>query len=242
MIELQDVTKRYGKGHAAVTALAGVSFGIPAQSYLAITGKSGSGKSTLLAILGCLERPTSGRYRLLGQPLADTNDGALSRLRARHLGFVFQAFHLLPEKSSLQNVILPMRYGRFPRTEWRGRALELLNQVGLADRAQHHPNQLSGGEQQRVAIARALANDPDILLADEPTGNLDSNTRNEIVELLEAQHERGKTLIVVTHDADLAARAKARLELRDGRVATSTLAAEGGVETLMIGLASVPRR
>lgn len=222
MIELDGISKRYGAGHAATQALDGVSLRIPAGSYLAITGKSGSGKSTLLSILGCLERPTSGRYELLGQDVAAMPDARHSRLRARHFGFVFQAFHLLPEKSAWENVALPMRYGEAPKREWRERALALLRQVGLEARAFHHPHQLSGGEQQRVAVARALANDPDVLLADEPTGNLDSRTREEIVALLEAQHARGKTLVMVTHDEELAERAERRVTLRDGRLAAAS--------------------
>ncbi len=218
MIELDGISKRFGAGHAATQALDGVSLRIPAGSYLAVTGKSGSGKSTLLSILGCVETPTAGRYELLGQDVAAMPDALLSRLRARHFGFVFQAFHLLSEKRAWENVALPLRYGGVPKREWRERALELLGQVGLEARAFHRPNQLSGGEQQRVAIARALANDPDVLLADEPTGNLDSQTRQEIVALLEAQHERGKTLVVVTHDEELAERAKRRITLADGRV------------------------
>jgi len=221
VIELQEVVKRYGNGQAAVIALAGVSVTIPARSYVAVTGKSGSGKSTLLAVLGCVEAPTSGLYRFSGRSIGELEDGALSRLRARHFGFVFQAFHLLPELSALENVMLPMCYGEFPKMLWRERARQLLKQVGLADRAHHHPNQLSGGEQQRVAIARALANDPEVLLADEPTGNLDSKTREEIITLLEAQRAQGKTLVIVTHDAELAARAEARLKLSDGRIVTS---------------------
>lgn len=221
MIELQEVVKRYGNGQAAVIALAGVSFTIPARSYVAVAGKSGSGKSTLLAVLGCIEVPTSGLYRFSGRSIGELEDGALSRLRARHFGFVFQAFHLLPELDALNNVMIPMRYGEFPKVLWRERARQLLEQVGLADRTHHHPNQLSGGEQQRVAIARALANDPDVLLADEPTGNLDSQTRDDIIALLEAQHAAGKTLVIVTHDTELAARAEARLELSDGRIVTS---------------------
>ncbi|ADI13888.1 ABC transporter ATP-binding protein [Truepera radiovictrix] len=218
MIELRGVTKRYGQGQAAVQALTDVSLVVPAGSYVAVTGRSGSGKSTLLSIVGCLERPTSGEYRLLGQPITRAPDRELSRLRAQSFGFVFQAFHLLPEKSVLDNVTLPLRYGRLPKAAWRRRARELLGQVGLAERMDSRPSQLSGGEQQRVAIARALANDPKVLLADEPTGNLDSHTRDEIIALLEAEHARGKTLLIVTHDAELAARAQVRLALRDGCV------------------------
>jgi ABC-type lipoprotein export system ATPase subunit len=218
MIELRGVTKRYGQGQAAVQALTDVSLAVPAGSYVAVTGRSGSGKSTLLSIVGCLERPTSGEYRLLGQPITRAPDRELSRLRAQSFGFVFQAFHLLPEKSVLDNVTLPLRYGRLPKAAWRRRARELLGQVGLAERMDSRPSQLSGGEQQRVAIARALANDPKVLLADEPTGNLDSHTRDEIIALLEAEHARGKTLLIVTHDAELAARAQVRLALRDGCV------------------------
>jgi putative ABC transport system ATP-binding protein len=219
VIELQGVSKRYGQGQAAAVALAGVSLTLPEGCYVAITGRSGSGKSTLLSIIGCLERPSAGEYRLFGESMTRAGDRELSRLRAQRFGFVFQAFHLLPERSALDNVTLPLRYSRLPKGEWRRRGLELLGRVGLAERAAARPNQLSGGQQQRVAIARALANDPAVLLADEPTGNLDSHTRDEIIALLEAEHARGKTLVVVTHDAELAARAELRLELRDGSVA-----------------------
>jgi len=219
MIELQGVTKELSRGAERLKVLDSVDLEISEGSYVAIAGRSGSGKSTLLSIVGCVDTPTQGHYRLAGNDISGLPDAGLSRLRARHFGFIFQSFHLLPELTAEENVMAPMRYGPFPKAAWRGRARELLAQVGLQDRAEHKPYELSGGEQQRIAIARALANDPEVLLADEPTGNLDVTTRDSIVELLEAQHERGKTLVLVTHDAQLERRARTRYRLEDGRIA-----------------------
>jgi putative ABC transport system ATP-binding protein len=221
VIALRGVTEVYGAPPAAVRALDHIDLSVPAGSYLAMTGRSGSGKSTLLAVLGCVERPTAGRYELHHQDVSSLSDGALSRLRARHFGFVFQAFHLLPERTALANVLLPMRYGPLPRRQWRAHAETLLERVGLADKARQLAKRLSGGEQQRVAIARALANAPSVVVADEPTGNLDSRTRDEVVALLEAYWREGHTLILVTHDEALAARASHRVALQDGRLVAS---------------------
>jgi|SRR5690625_2259538 len=218
MIELQGVTKELSRGAERLKVLDSVDLEISEHSYVAIAGRSGSGKSTLLSIVGCVDTPTEGHYRLAGNDISSLPDAGLSRLRARHFGFIFQSFHLLPELTAEENVMAPMRYGPFPKEAWRGRARELLVQVGLGERSEHKPPELSGGEQQRIAIARALANDPEVLLADEPTGNLDVSTRDSIVELLEAQHERGKTVVLVTHDAQLERRATTRYRLEDGRI------------------------
>jgi putative ABC transport system ATP-binding protein len=217
MVQLEGVHKRYGEGAVGVEALSGVSLCVGTREYLAVTGPSGSGKSTLLAVLGLVERPDGGRYLFDGTDVRELGDRELSKLRARTVGFVFQAFHLLPELTALENVMLPLRYGELPKAAWRNRAAELLALVGLAERMNHRPTQLSGGEQQRVAIARALANDPRLILADEPTGNLDSRTRDEVLGLLESLYDEGRALIVVTHDPEVAARASRRVQLRDGR-------------------------
>ena len=219
MIELTDVFKYYGHGDAKVTALRRVTIRIEAGSHLAITGPSGSGKSTLLAVVGTLEKPDAGSYRIEGREVNRIPDRELARLRARTFGFVFQAFHLLDERTALQNVVLPMRYGGVPKGERKERALALLERVGLAHRAHHRAHQLSGGERQRAAIARALANNPKVLLADEPTGNLDSSTRDEILDLFDELHAEGRTLVVVTHDPEVAGRSGRVLPMRDGRIA-----------------------
>ena len=219
MIELTDVFKYYGHGDAKVTALRRVTIRIEAGSHLAITGPSGSGKSTLLAVMGTLEKPDAGSYRIEGREVNRIPDRELARLRARTFGFVFQAFHLLDERTALQNVVLPMRYGGVPKGERKERALALLERVGLAHRAHHRAHQLSGGERQRAAIARALANNPKVLLADEPTGNLDSSTRDEILDLFDELHAEGRTLVVVTHDPEVAGRSGRVLPMRDGRIA-----------------------
>jgi len=219
VIELTDVFKYYGHGDAKVTALRRVTIRIEAGSHLAITGPSGSGKSTLLAVMGTLEKPDAGSYRIEGREVNRIPDRELARLRARTFGFVFQAFHLLDERTALQNVVLPMRYGGVPKGERKERALALLERVGLAHRAHHRAHQLSGGERQRAAIARALANNPKVLLADEPTGNLDSSTRDEILDLFDELHAEGRTLVVVTHDPEVAGRSGRVLPMRDGRIA-----------------------
>jgi putative ABC transport system ATP-binding protein len=201
-----------------VVALAGVSLEVGAGEKLAIMGPSGSGKTTLLSILGCLDRPTRGEYRFDGRRVEALDDDELSRLRNRSIGFVFQAFHLIPQLTVAENVETPLLYEGRPLTEWRPRALAALEQVGLADRADHRPAELSGGEAQRAAIARALVTSPRVLLADEPTGNLDTRTGEEIANLLDELHGRGGTVVLVTHNEALARRAERVVRLRDGRI------------------------
>ena len=218
-IEAMNLTKVYGAGGTAVRALDGVDLTVPAGEFLALVGPSGSGKSTLMAILGCLDRPTGGRYALDGEPVERLSGAELARIRNTRIGFVFQAYNLLPRASVLRNVELPMLYGGTAGRERRRRALELLEQVGLADQAGRLPGQLSGGQRQRVSIARALANRPSILLADEPTGALDSHTGAEILGLFQEINRQGRTVILVTHDPGVAALARRRVELCDGRIA-----------------------
>jgi putative ABC transport system ATP-binding protein len=221
-IEARGIAKVYGTGGVAVRALDGVDLRVEAGEFLALIGPSGSGKSTLMAILGCLDRPSEGSYRLDGEAVEALPGRALARIRNTRIGFVFQAYNLLPRASVLRNVELPMLYRGTPRPERRRRALELLEQVGLADQADRLPGQLSGGQKQRVAIARALANRPSILLADEPTGALDSHTGGEILALFQALNQEGHTVLLVTHDPGVAARARRQVELRDGRIARDT--------------------
>jgi len=219
MIRLENVTKRYDMGGASVFALRDVSLELGRGEYVALLGPSGSGKSTLLHVIGCLDRPTSGRYLLEDEDVGALDPNRLADLRNRKMGFVFQAFHLLPRLSALENVALPLRLGGVGTAERTERARELLSRVGLEDRLGHRPAELSGGQQQRVAIARSLANRPSILLADEPTGNLDTASGAEIVGILEGLLEEGRTVIVVTHDEGLARRARRVVSLLDGRVA-----------------------
>lgn len=216
--ELEAIRKAYLRpdGSVAVEALRGIDLRIPRGQYVAIMGASGSGKSTLMNILGCLDRPTSGRYRLEGEEVADLEDRALSRIRGRRIGFVFQAFNLIPELTVLENVEVPLFYQGSPRSERRDRAAEILAKVGLGDRTTHRPGELSGGQQQRVAIARALVTSPAILMADEPTGNLDSATGFSILALIDELHAGGLTIIMVTHDDRIAARCERVVRLRDG--------------------------
>ncbi len=217
MIVLEDVTRVYPRqGGGTVEALAGISLEIARGEMLAVVGSSGSGKSTLLSVLGLLDQPTAGAYRLDGQDVAGLGADELARLRNRKLGFVFQAFRLLPRTSALENVELPLLYST--RTGTRQLAREALASVGLADRAQHRPSELSGGQQQRVAIARALVNDPELLLADEPTGNLDSRSALEIVAILQGLNRAGRTIVLVTHDAQLAAHCRRIARLEAGRI------------------------
>jgi putative ABC transport system ATP-binding protein len=218
LIELNDVHRDYRSGDEVVRALDGVSLRIDAGEHVAIMGASGSGKSTLMNVLGALDRPTAGSYRLDGQEVSKLSDAALSAVRNRKIGFVFQSFHLLPRLDALENVAVPLTYARVPQRERRERAREALASLGLADRAHHLPSQLSGGQQQRVAIARALVTKPHLLLADEPTGALDTDTTRQILELLDGLHGQGLTLIVVTHEADVGAHADRILRIRDGRV------------------------
>ncbi len=218
MVHLDDVRKVYMMGSERVNALDGVSLDIHEGSFWAIMGASGSGKSTMLNILGCLDRPTSGRYLNSGQDISLMDDDALSRLRLRNLGFIFQNFNLIAELTVRENIELPLFYLGWEPRESAQRAAELADLVGLGDRLRHRPSQLSGGQQQRVAIGRALANDPNVILADEPTGNLDSVTGKHIMELLGHLHGQGKTIIMVTHEEDVAAWAGHRLHMRDGKV------------------------
>jgi putative ABC transport system ATP-binding protein len=218
IVRLEEIRKTYVMGPAEVKALDGVTVEFEKGSFWALMGPSGSGKSTLLNLLGCLDRPSSGRYLLDGTDVAELPDDALSDLRLRRIGFIFQSFNLIPELSVLENIELPLFYLGWSQDEGEGRARELAGEVGLGDRAGHRPPELSGGQQQRVAIARALANDPAILLADEPTGNLDTATGEQIIELLEQLNRRGKTIVMVTHEQEIAAHAGHRLHLRDGRI------------------------
>ncbi len=223
LIELRDLSKRYGIGEGEVLALDHVTLSIDRGEFVAIMGPSGSGKSTLMNILGCLDRPTEGTYLLDGEDVGSLDKAQLAALRNRQLGFVFQSYNLLGRTSAVQNVILPMLYDRVhSRTpeERLARAEETLEMVGLANRSHHQPHELSGGQQQRVAIARALVNDPSLILADEPTGNLDSKAGMEIMGLLESLHASGRTVIMVTHEEALSARADRILHMRDGQVET----------------------
>ncbi len=218
IIALQGIRKAYRMGEVLVHALDGIDLEIDAGACVAIVGASGSGKTTLLDVIGCLSRPTSGRYLLKGEPTEGRSDRALAQLRNLRMGFIFQSFHLLPRASALANVALPLFYAGLSRTERLARAEGVLEQVGLSDRMQHHPSQLSGGQQQRVAIARALVNRPDIILADEPTGNLDSKSGGEIIDLLLQLHQNGHTVILVTHDAQIATRTERILTIKDGKI------------------------
>ena len=218
LVALRDVVRAYPRGASRVVALAGVSLEIRAGEKLAIMGPSGSGKTTLLSILGCLDRPTSGEHFFAGRPVAALGDDELSRLRNRAVGFVFQAFHLIPQLTVAENVETPLLYEGAALDEWRPRALQALARVGLAHRASHRPSELSGGEAQRAAIARALVTSPRLLLADEPTGNLDTRTGEEIAGLLDEVHDQGATVVLVTHNEALGRRAERVLRLRDGRI------------------------
>jgi putative ABC transport system ATP-binding protein len=221
IIETIDLKKVYGEGDGQVTALDGINIKILTGEFVAIMGPSGSGKSTLMNILACLDRPTEGQYILAGEDVSEYDRKELALIRSRELGFVFQSFNLLPRASALENVILPVIYRRENRInaeERKEQALAVLDRVGLADRVDHLPNELSGGQQQRVAIARALINDPLLILADEPTGNLDSRSSEEIIELLHSLHDQGKTIVVVTHDLDVALHTQRIIMVRDGKV------------------------
>ena len=218
MIVLRGIVKRYTMGEEVVQALAGVDLDIARNEYVALTGPSGSGKSTLMNLLGCLDTPTEGTYTLNGRDVSGMNDNELAQVRNREIGFVFQSFHLLPRMTVLQNVMQPLVYRGMPQDERRARAAEALGKVGLGDRMGHRPNQLSGGQRQRVAIARALVGAPSILLADEPTGNLDTRTSAEIMALFDALHAQGQTVILVTHEPDIAAHCHRVLRVSDGRI------------------------
>jgi putative ABC transport system ATP-binding protein len=218
LIEIADLTKRYMMGSQEVWALDGVTLTVEEGEYVAVMGPSGSGKSTLMNMLGCLDTPTSGTYHLRGEDVSTFSDNELAEIRNREIGFVFQTFNLLPRVNCLRNAELPLIYAGMSRRERRERAAEVLRSVGLGDRLDHRPNELSGGQRQRVATARALVNRPALLLADEPTGNLDTETGAEIMQLLEALHRRGNTILLVTHEEDIARHARRIIHLRDGRL------------------------
>jgi len=220
MIRTENLTKTYQMGSTEVHALQGVSMEISRNEYVAIMGPSGSGKSTLMNLIGCLDTPTGGRYWLNGKLVSELNDDELARIRNKEIGFVFQTFNLLPRATALHNVELPLVYSGVPSKERTERARKSLELVELSDRVNHKPSELSGGQRQRVAVARALVNNPSIILADEPTGNLDSKTGVEIMKLFGKLHADGNTIILVTHDRDVAAYARRVISIRDGRVAS----------------------
>jgi putative ABC transport system ATP-binding protein len=218
LIDIRNITKVYEMGEQQVQALAGVSLGVERGEYVAIMGPSGSGKSTLMNLVGCLDTPTSGSYVLNGKEVARMTDDELAAIRNKEIGFVFQTFNLLPRTSALQQVELPLVYGGASKKERRERAVAALKAVGLGDRMNHTPNEMSGGQRQRVAVARALINNPSILLADEPTGNLDSQTGAEIMALFDELNARGNTIVLVTHEEDIAAHARRIVRLKDGKI------------------------
>jgi putative ABC transport system ATP-binding protein len=219
IIRLEQVSRTYEMGRFAVHALADVSLTVAEGEFLAIVGPSGSGKSTMMNIVGCLDRPTSGQYVLAGTPVAKLDDDGLARVRSRTIGFIFQSYNLLPRTSALDNVMTPLLYQNVSRRDRTARARTTLERLGLGDRFDHDPSELSGGQQQRVAIARALVTNPAILLADEPTGNLDSASGLEVMTLLRELNASGRTIVLITHDPDVAADATRQIHLRDGRIA-----------------------
>jgi putative ABC transport system ATP-binding protein len=220
LIQIEDLWKTYQMGTEEIHALRGVTFQILRGEYLAIMGPSGSGKSTMMNLIGCLDTPSKGDYFLNTRLVSDMDDDELAHIRNKEIGFVFQTFNLLPRASALHNVELPLIYNGTPSNERKERALKVLESVELGERAYHRPNELSGGQRQRVAIARALVNNPSIILADEPTGNLDSSTSREIMVLFDALHEKGNTIILVTHEADIASHAHRVIRLLDGQIAS----------------------
>jgi putative ABC transport system ATP-binding protein len=223
VISLVDVRKVYRSGSLEVEALRGVSLDISPGEYVAVMGPSGSGKSTLMHILGCLDVPTSGTFSLAGDDVSEMTEDELADIRNLRIGFVFQQFNLLPSLSAWRNVELPLMYAGVPRHERRRRAVAALEQVGIGDRVEHRPGELSGGQQQRVAVARALVTEPALILADEPTGNLDSVSTTDVLALLQELHQAGRTIVLITHEADVAAEAKRVVRLRDGHVTEDTM-------------------
>jgi len=228
LIALADIHKSYETGELAVHALCGIDLQIAKGEFVSVMGPSGSGKTTLMEILGCLSQPSSGRYRLAGRAVDSIEPDGLARLRGEEIGFIFQSFNLLPRLTLAENVELPLSYRGVSRKERRARARETLDRVGLGHRWQHAPNEISGGERQRVAVARALVNRPSLVLADEPTGNLDTNTGNEILELLENVNAEGNTVVIVTHDPRIGERAPRRLTIRDGQIEADRTRSERG--------------
>lgn len=222
LIKITNIKRDFILGNEIVYVLKGIDLEINKGEYVALMGPSGSGKSTLMNLLGCLDTPTSGTYILNGKDVSQMRDDELAEIRNKEIGFVFQTFNLLPRTTALDNVALPMIYAGYSKSERNKRATEVLHQVNLADRMDHQPNQLSGGQRQRVAVARALVNRPSIILADEPTGNLDSKTSEEIMKLLEEIHTKGNTIIVVTHEEEIAAHAHRIIRLRDGMIESDT--------------------
>ncbi|MFZ9790584.1 MAG: ABC transporter ATP-binding protein [Candidatus Nanopelagicales bacterium] len=218
VVEMKNVTKYFGEGSSKVKALDGVDLTIDEGEFVAIVGPSGSGKSTMMNLIGCLDRPTSGRVKIAGEDLSKLNDKKLTSLRNLAIGFVFQSFFLLPKTDALDNVATPLFYRGISSKEARKKAMQMLTKLGLGDRHSHQSTELSGGQQQRVAIARALVTEPSLILADEPTGALDSNTGKQVMELFQQLNKEGKTIVLITHDLDIAAKAKRRITLKDGKV------------------------
>ncbi len=228
IIEMEGIRKVYDTGKIQVEALRGIDLNISQGEFVAIVGPSGSGKSTLMNLIGCLDTPTAGVYRLSGQLVAGMKKDELATIRNRRVGFIFQNFNLLPQITAYENVEMPLLFGGVPRRERRNRIEELMERVGLKDRMEHKPTELSGGQMQRVAVARALAMDPDILLADEPTGNLDTSSGGDIMELFHELWEQGGTMLVITHDAALARRAARQVEIQDGLITRNTVGTGAG--------------
>lgn len=226
MIRVENISRTYGSGESEVKALNNVSLTIKENEFVAIMGTSGSGKSTLMNILGCLDTPSAGEYLLSGESIKSIDDETLSQIRNSKIGFIFQTFHLLPRLSALHNVILPLRYSEVEQAEAEVRGNVMLEKVGLSSRSHHKPNEMSGGQRQRVAIARALVNNPKVIFADEPTGNLDSKTSYEIMDLLCDLHKHGQTIVMVTHEEDIAAYAQRVIRMKDGEVIGDTLCSE----------------